>query len=113
MRLEKDTGKGNFSRKMSTFPGKCQLFQERVHLSRKITVNFFRKTALFCQPKSGKDSDAFRRFSVSVVFDAGKRSKFNSIFIYKYRSIFLVELVDFLSETLKRRNAFGNEPRGL
>ena len=30
----------------------------------------------------------FQRFSVSVVFNAGKRSKFNSIFIYKYRSIF-------------------------
>jgi hypothetical protein len=46
----------NFFRKMSTIPGKCQLFQERVKLSRKNTVNLFRKTANICQPKSGKDT---------------------------------------------------------
>ena len=111
----------NQGKTLSTLSGKCQLFQE--------SVNFFRKESI-CQEKSlstfsGKlhysvnqnqektvcPRDAFRRFSVSVVFDAGKRSKFNSIFIYKYRSIFWVELVEFLSETLKRRNACERAPR--
>ena len=76
-----------------------------VNLFSKLTVNHIRKRVENCQPKSGKDKNALHRCSVAVPKQNIWKSKINSIFIYKYRSIFMVWKCFSRTATLQRCNA--------
>jgi hypothetical protein len=67
----------------------------------KITIYNISEIRLFVKLSTIWHHAESQCLSVSVVFHAGKKSKINSIFIYKYRSIFWGPFVPFLTETLR------------